>query len=244
MRNIRLTLEYDGTHYHGWQFQPAVPTIQGALEEAIFRITGEKTRAVGAGRTDAGTHAMGQVAHFFTNTRVPLTAFTRGLNSLLPPDIVIVTAGEAPPDFDARRSARSKVYRYTILNREYPAALKRHCVWWVPEPLDHAAMTECMRDILGEHDFSSFQASDPDMPDPHRNVLSCSLVKKNDMIVMEMEADSFLKHMVRIVIGTLADIGRGRVPPSSFRAILEAGDRTRAGATAPAHGLCLVEVKY
>lgn len=244
MRNIRLILEYEGTRYHGWQVQPDVPTVQGTLEERLSRITGEKASVTGAGRTDAGVHALGQVANFLTASRAPLSAFSLGLNSLLPPDITVIRAEDAPPDFDARRSARKKLYRYRILNRPVPSALRRDFSWWVHEPLDIAAMEASARVLIGPHDFSAFRDSDPDMPDPHRTVISCSPRREDDMIIIEIEADGFLKHMVRIIMGTLALVGRGKGSPAWVAEILEACDRRRAGPTAPARGLCLVEVGY
>jgi len=244
LRNIRLILEYVGTNYHGWQFQPNVPTIQGTLEEKLFLITKERLKVVGAGRTDAGVHALGQVANFITQSTVPITAFESGLNSVLPPDIVVLAADEAAPDFDSRKSAKSKAYLYSILNRKSPSAVRRDLAWWIPETLDLNAMIDAVRFIPGSRDFSSFQAAEHDMPDPHKTVFSCSLKREDDMILLEIEADGFLRHMVRIIVGTLVEVGRGKLAPSQVEKIIEARDRRRAGPTAPAYGLCLVGVKY
>lgn len=247
MRNIKLIVEYDGTGYHGWQYQPDVPTIQGTLEEKLFTLIKEKIRVNGAGRTDAGTHAKGQVAHFITASTTPLSAFTFGLNSLLPPDIVVLSAEEVQLDFDARRCAKSKVYRYSILNRFFPSALQRNYSWWIPGTLDLTSMIESAGILLGTHDFSSFQAQsdlDGSPPDSQRTVVSASLRRDGDMVSFDIEADGFLRHMVRNIVGTLVFVGKGKITPLSFRDILESRDRTRAGPTAPAQGLCLKLVKY
>jgi len=244
LRNIRLILEYVGTNYHGWQFQPNVPTIQGTLEDKLFLITKEHLKLVGAGRTDAGVHALGQVANFNTQSTILITAFESGLNSVLPPDIVVLAAEEAAHDFDARKSAKSKAYLYSILNRRSPSAVRRDLAWWIPEALDLNAMKEAVRCISGSRDFSSFQAAEHDMPDPHRTVLSCSLNRDDDTILLDIEADGFLRHMVRIIMGTLVEVGRGKLAPSQLEKIIEARDRRKAGPTAPAYGLCLVGVRY
>jgi len=244
LRNIRLILEYVGTNYHGWQFQPNVPTIQGTLEDKLFLITQEHLKVVGAGRTDAGVHALGQVANFITQSTIPITAFNSGLNSVLPHDIVVLEADEASHDFDARKSAKSKGYLYSILNRKSPSAVRRNLAWWIPETLDLNTMIEAVRCIPGKRDFSSFQAAEHDMPDPHKTILSCSLNREDDMILLDIEADGFLRHMVRIIMGTLVEVGRGKLTPSHIEKIIEARDRRKAGPTAPPHGLCLVGVRY
>lgn len=244
MPNLRLTLEYDGTDYHGWQVQPGLPTIQGTLEETIKRVSGEEARVTGAGRTDAGVHAFGQVANFFTGKALETKSWQRALNSLLPPDIVVRRVEEAPEDFDARRSAKSKTYRYSILNRPYPSALDRRTSLHLPDPLDLGAMAEAAAFLLGEHDFSAFRASECTAATPVRRVSEARFTTEGERLHFFITADAFLMHMVRIIVGTLFEVGRGRLTPTGFREVLRSGDRTRAGKTVPPHGLCLMGVRY
>lgn len=243
-RNIRIVIEYDGSGYRGWQVQPNEPTVQEALESAVERITGERSRVSGAGRTDAGVHALGQVAHFFTSSQLPAPKITAALNGVLPPDIVVLRAEEAGQSFHARFSARRKRYRYTILNRDAPSALERSTALFVPVPLDLEAMREAGRFLKATRDFSSFACNAGRDDDPVRTVTGLSVERKGEFVVIEVEAVSFLYKMVRSIAGTLLDVGKGKTAPRDIGDILDARDRSRAGATAPAHGLCLVEVVY
>ncbi len=249
MRNIKLTIEYDGSAYHGWQSQPNGITIQEALESTLARLTGQRPKVVGAGRTDAGVHAEGQVAHFKTESTRACSVLQRGLNALLPDDIVVAAAQEMPLDFHARFSARGKTYRYVILNRRHPSAFARDRCWHIPHPLDVGAMQAAARALLGRHDFSAFRASDCCAGHPHREIRRLEIEradgqKADEWIHCVVSADAFLKHMVRNIVGTLVDVGRGRWSPGRVAEILQGRDRTRAGQTAPGKGLFLVSVSY
>jgi tRNA pseudouridine38-40 synthase len=244
MSQFKLILEYEGTAYHGWQVQPGLPTIQGLLQETLARIVGAPVHVTGAGRTDAGVHALGQVASFRAETRLDPATLRRALNASLPRDIVVRCAEEAPPAFDARRSAQSKMYRYTILCRDHPSAfLGRHSLY-VPHPLEFAAMARAAEHVIGTHDFSAFRAATCTATTPVRTVLQAAWRPDGDCWHFEITANAFLQHMVRILVGTLLEIGRGRHPSSHLADVLVARDRRRAGKTAPSHGLCLVEVHY
>jgi tRNA pseudouridine38-40 synthase len=245
MRNIKLTIEYDGTAYHGWQIQPELKTIQGVIQEQIAQITQGEVTLIGAGRTDAGVHALGQVANFQTESAIDLTALQRGLNSLLPPDIVIETAEEVDEGFHARFSARSKIYEYHILNQPYPSAIRRTYAWFIPHELNLPAMKKCGKLLIGSHDFTSFRASGDESRHSIREVIGLELEERtNNLIVIMIEANAFLREMVRSIVGTLVDVGREKTSFEEFKEIFEAQDRRQAGMTAPAHGLFLVEVKY
>ncbi|OGB95183.1 MAG: tRNA pseudouridine(38-40) synthase TruA [candidate division NC10 bacterium RIFCSPLOWO2_12_FULL_66_18] len=244
MRRFKLILEYEGTAYHGWQVQPGLPTIQGVLQAALTRIAGVPVQVTGAGRTDAGVHALGQVASVSAALRLDSLTLRKALNASLPRDIVVCHAEEVPTDFDARRSARSKTYRYTLLRRDYPSAwLARHTLF-VPSPLDHEAMARAARILVGTHDFSAFRAASCTARTPVRTVLDASWRIAGDLWHFEITANAFLQHMVRIVVGTLLEVGRGRQDPAEVEAALASRDRRRAGKTLPPHGLCLVEVQY
>ena len=244
MQNLRLTLEYDGTEYHGWQVQPGLPTIQGTLEEAIKRISGEEVRITGAGRTDAGVHAVGQVANFYTGKEMDATSWQRALNAILPPDIVVRGVEQVSEDFDARRSAKHKTYRYSILHRADPSALDRRYLLHVPDPLDLGAMAEAATLLLGEHDFSAFRAAECPASTPVRRVYEARFATEGERFHFFITADAFLMHMVRIIVGTLLEVGTGKITPADFREVLKSRDRGRAGKTVPPHGLCLLSVKY
>lgn len=244
MRRFKLVLEYEGTAYHGWQVQPGLPTIQGTLQAALAQIAGAPVEVTGAGRTDAGVHALGQVASFAAVIRLDPPTLRRALNATLPRDIVVCRAEEAPPEFDARRSARSRTYRYTLLRRDYPSAWHARHSLYVPAPLDGEAMAEAAKAVIGTHDFSAFRAGTCTARTPVRTVLDASWRRARDLWQFEITADAFLQHMVRILVGTLLDVGRGRRAPAEVAAILASRDRRRAGKTAPPQGLCLVEVHY
>jgi tRNA pseudouridine38-40 synthase len=245
MRNIKLVIEYDGTNYHGWQVQPNGLTVQEVIEEKIQVMTRQHVHLTGSGRTDAGVHALGQVANFRTTSTVPVEGFHKGLNSLLPRDIVIQSAEEVDPEFHAQYGAKRKVYRYVILQREIPSALFRNYSWRVPGALDVPAMEQASCLLVGKQDFTSFQGADADTEDAVREVFRAGWsVKESGFLHFTVEADGFLKHMVRNFVGTLVEVGKGKISPEGFREILTARDRRRAGMTAPPQGLFLVEVKY
>jgi tRNA pseudouridine38-40 synthase len=244
MRRLKLILEYEGTAYHGWQVQPGLLTIQGILQAALARIAGTPVQVTGAGRTDAGVHALGQVASFSADLRLDPPSLRRALNATLPHDIVVCQAEEAPADFDARRSARSKTYRYTLLRRDYPSAwLGRHTLY-VPTPLNADAMAEAAKAVIGTHDFSAFRAGTCTARTPVRTVLDAVWRTEGDLWHFEITANAFLQHMVRILLGTLLEVGRGKRAPSEIATILASRDRRRAGKTALPNGLCLVKVQY
>jgi tRNA pseudouridine38-40 synthase len=242
--NIKLTIEYDGTSYRGWQIQPNGESIQSVLERAISTFLGVPTRIIGSGRTDAGVHALGQVANFFWDREPDRHRLQRALNALTPDDITIKTVEIVPDAFDARRDGRSRVYEYRILNRPSPSPFYLKYAWHVHDPLDLEVMRQASRCLEGEHDFSSFRAAGCDAAQPVRKIYRASLEHRDELLVFTIEATAFLRHMVRNIIGTLVEVGRGLRPPHAFVELLEARDRTQAGPTAPPHGLFLMEVKY
>lgn len=241
-RNIRLVLEYDGTDFEGWQVQAQGRTVQGELIRALAILLREPVYPIGAGRTDAGTHALGQVAHFHTCSALPVERLFRGLNGLLPPDLAVRAVDEVSLDFHARYSALSKRYRYRLCFGK--AALDRRQVWAYPWPLEVAAMQEATLALLGDHNFGAFCRQDPVPANLHCRILDCGWELCDRELVFEIEADRFLRHMVRILVGTLVEIGAGRRPIADLAALLASGDRRQAGPTAPAHGLCLLRVSY
>jgi tRNA pseudouridine38-40 synthase len=242
--NIKLTVEYDGTRYHGWQIQANGETIQAVLERAVSTFLGKSTRITGSGRTDAGVHALGQVANFFADQDLDLYKIRRGLNALTPEDISITEVEIVADSFDARRDGRSRVYEYHILNRPMPSPFYLNRAWHVHEPLALEAMRQAVHCLQGEHDFSSFRAAGCDALHPVRKVYRTLLEERGELLVYTIEATAFLRHMVRNIVGTVVEVGRGVRSAGSFAELLEARDRTQAGPTAPAHGLYLVEVKY
>jgi tRNA pseudouridine38-40 synthase len=246
MRCIRLDVAYEGTRFHGWQFQPGLRSVQGTLEDTFARITGESVRFVAAGRTDAGVHARGQVAHLFTGSRLDARTLLQAMNALLPPDVVVKAVRDAPPTFHARKSALEKRYEYWIRNDRLPCVFSRRFVWHFKAPLDPEAMRAAARMIPGTRDFSSFQASGgPVGIDPVRTVHRVDVGTPSPGILqIVVEGVSFLRHMVRILVGTLVDVGRGRLPAPEVEAVLDARDRRAAGRTAPARGLFLMRVRY
>jgi tRNA pseudouridine38-40 synthase len=242
--NIKLTVEYDGTNYHGWQIQSNGETIQAVLERALSTFFGAPTRITGSGRTDAGVHALGQVANFHAEKNLDRHRLLRGLNALTPPDITVKDAEAVPDSFDARRDGRARVYEYQILNRSMPSPFYLNRAWHLHEPLDFAAMRAAIPCLLGEHDFSSFRAAGCDAAHPVRTVYRTALERRGELLVYSIEATAFLRHMARNIVGTLAEVGQGLRAPESFAGLLAARDRTQSGPTAPAHGLYLMEVKY
>jgi tRNA pseudouridine38-40 synthase len=244
-RNIRLLLEYDGARYHGWQRQENADTIQEVVETALARLTGEAVKLIGSGRTDAGVHARGQVANFHTTSRIPLKAFHEGLNSLLPADIAVLAASEAPPDFHARKAAWAKTYEYRILNRPSRAPLHHNYAWWLAAPLDLRAMSQAAAALIGEHDFTAFRAAGSDNLNPMRRITQAEWrAPGGGWLYFTITANGFLRGMVRSLVGTLVEIGKGKAPPELLEELLHSRDRHRAGPTAPPQGLYLVEVMY
>jgi tRNA pseudouridine38-40 synthase len=242
--NLKITIEYDGSGYCGWQIQPNGESIQAVLERAISTFFGTPTRITGAGRTDAGVHALGQVANFNVDKEFDRHRILRGLNALTPADVTIKEVEVVADSFDARRDGRSRVYEYHILNRSTPSPFHRNRAWHVHEDLDCADMRAAISCLLGEHDFSSFRAAGCEAVHPIRKVYRISLEARGELLVYTIEATAFLRHMVRNIVGTLVEVGRRLRTPESFKALLEARDRTQAGATAPPQGLYLIEVKY
>ena len=244
-RNIRLLLEYDGTRYHGWQRQLDAATIQGVLEAAVARLTQAPVAIIGSGRTDAGVHARGQVANFRTESPIPLKAFHQGLNSMLPKDIAVLEASEAPPEFHARKSARAKTYEYRILNRSTRSPLHRNYAWWLAPRLDLGVMAEAAAILPGEHNFTAFRASGSDNINPVRRVLAATWRDEpGGWLSFTITATGFLRGMVRSLVGTMVEVGRGKSPPTILAELLESGARHLAGPTSPPQGLYLVEVFY
>lgn len=246
-RSIRLIIEYDGTDYCGFQDQgrPDRPSIQSTLEAAWEEMTGERVRLIGSGRTDAGVHALGQVVQVSNSTtKIPLDRLPHALNVRLPRDIVVLEASEAPAGFHARYSATSKVYRYAWFNRRIRSPFWERRALWVPEPLDIGAMEEAARRLVGRHDFSAFRSAKSTVKSSVRTIFDASIRSDLPHVEFTVEGDGFLYNMVRIMAGTLLEVGLGRAAPSTVTRALRSGRREDAGATAPPHGLYLVEVRY
>ncbi len=245
MRNIKLTIEYDGTNYAGWQLQGKKHrTIQEALEKALERILRKRIKITGSGRTDSGVHAKAQVANFKTDSGIAAEKIRLALNAVLPDDITVIKAEEAVLGFHSRFSAKSKVYRYTILNRPSRPTILRDMVYFLSYPLNLRLMRREAKILLGRHNFKSFQAADKEERGAVRTVKRLKITRDRDFIYIDIEADGFIYNMVRNIVGTLIDVGRGRLPEGSIKKILLAKNRRFAGPTVPAKGLCLLEVKY
>lgn len=246
MRNIRLTLQYDGTAYNGWQRQRNTRnTIQEIVEKALARILQSKVSLTACGRTDAGVHARQQTANFNTDKPIPLNKLKKALNSLLPEDIKVSAVRTAPADFHSQYSCSSKTYCYTILNRDHPDVFQRGRVYFYPYRLDLAAMRKASRFLIGKHDFSSFKRTESRGPKTNiRDIRGIRLKKKNGFIYIEVTAKGFLYNMVRNIVGTLIEVGRGKIRIDELPRILSAKNRVCAGPTAPACGLSLDKVRY
>ena len=248
LRNIKLVLAYDGTDFRGWQVQPDATSIQGTLASAIGRITGENVLPQGSGRTDAGVHALAQVASFVTASPIPAANLVVALNDLLPPSIRVMDAAEVSPDFHARKSARAKTYRYRIFRGDICPPPQARYVWHYPYPLDEAAMITAAGALVGEHDFTSFAAVDPERDEQPasnvRSIFSSTWERQGDELFYAVLGNGFLHHMVRNLVGTFILVGKGTLKPDGVKEILEARRRSAAGATAPASGLWLVSVEY
>jgi len=244
MKTIRLTLEYDGTAYAGWQVQPNGLAIQEVVEDALEQVTGERVRLHSSGRTDAGVHARGMVAHFTTDKALPLSAYREGVNRLLPSDIAIREACEVPHGFHARFDAAGKWYRYTIYQGDVRSPLFGRRAWHIRKPLDLDAMREGSLAFVGRHDFSAFRSSSCEAQTTSRTIHSIDILLHGNLLLIDVRGDGFLKNMVRIMVGTLVEIGLGKRGAHDVALLLEGRDRNHAGKTAPPEGLCLMEVWY
>jgi tRNA pseudouridine38-40 synthase len=244
MPRVKLTLEYEGTGYVGWQRQPNGLSVQQVVETALGKLLGVEVVAVAASRTDAGVHALGQVVAFNAPRVLPLSAYTRGLSALLPEDVSVVAVAEVEADFDPRRDSRGKRYRYLISNRPVRSPLLRKTHWEIFARLDVQAMEEAARPLLGTHDFSAFRAANCEAQTTQRTLRTLGLVGLGDVVQVEVEGTAFLKHMVRNMVGTLVEVGRGQKPIPWVAQVLASRDRTQAGPTAPPQGLVLLEVLY
>ncbi len=244
-KNFKLIIEYDGTDYHGWQRQKNGRTIQGEIENAINKMTQKKVSLTGSGRTDAGVHALAQTANFQCNTGLEPETLQRGLNSIVQNDIVIKKCCLVDDNFHARYSAKSKLYCYRILNQTLRSPVSRRYIWHISKTLDLKAMRLATSHIIGTHDFKSFEGAGSPRAGTTRTILNANIIEHDgNRIYFEIEADGFLRYMVRNIVGTLTDVGYNKITPDDFKAILLSRDRNRAGVTAPPHGLFLVNVKY
>ncbi len=255
-RTIKLTISYDGANYVGWQRQPNGESVQGRIEDALAKMTGKRTAVTAAGRTDAGVHALAQVAHFVTSSKIPCHGFIAGLNSMLPDDIAILAAEDAASGFNARRDAKGKIYRYRLFVSRIRSPLLLGRCWQVRGPLDLAAMKKAAAVLVGEHDFASFRAAGCGSRHAKRRIMRiafkvsaasksrCDAMHKGRIIDIEFHGDGFVRHMIRNIAGTLVDVGEGRKSPDDIAQILTARKREQAGRCAPACGLYLVEVLY
>jgi tRNA pseudouridine38-40 synthase len=242
---LRFTLEYDGAAFEGWQVQPRRRTVQGELEKALRRVTGKRCALIGAGRTDAGVHAEGQVASARVTTRLAPDALRRALNAELPKDLVVLALAPAPAGFHARRDAGAKHYRYRIWNAPTRSPLRERTHWNVRTPLDLAAMRAAAAALVGTRDFAALRASGGSAKTSVRTLARLEIAGESGVeIALDFEGSGFLRHMVRNAVGTLVEVGRGRRSPASLAGVLAGGDRRAAGPTAPAHGLTLIEVRY
>lgn len=244
-RNIKLTIEYDGGNYLGWQRQKNPRTVQGTLESAIIRLTDRPASLTGSGRTDAGVHALGQVANFHTNTHLHVKDVQNALNAILPRDIRVIGCEEMPESFHARYDVVRKTYRYHIVNRPLPPAIGRQYAWHIKHPLDLDAIKQALVYFVGTHDFKSFEGAGSPRSSSVREIIKANLTcEDKGKPALTFEANGFLRHMVRNMVGTLVDVGTAKTAPHDIKTILDAKDRSHAGITAPAHGLFLVRVDY
>jgi len=254
-QRIKVAVQYDGSAYHGWQFQPSGMTIQGILQDCLFQLTGDRVQVVGAGRTDAGVHAIEQIAAFDTHSSMNISVIKRALNALLPPDVRVMHIEEVTEDFHPRYSARGKCYVYLIANmRDVPVFIRGY-TWRVKEPLDLEAMRTASAHLLGRHDFSPFRAAGCASRHPLRTIHEIGIEKlceapflsgglKGEFVRITVEADAFLRHMVRTIVGTLVEVGKGNLRPGMLGDILERKERRFAGPTAPPQGLFLKKIFY
>ena len=244
MRNIKILIEYDGTNFCGWQKQPGRKTVQQEIETAILKITREKTIVNGSGRTDSGVHALGQVANFKTESRLRVDQFQKALNTNLPSEISVIKASEVPESFHSQYSSKSKIYLYTILNRDCRSAIIGNRTWQVSQALNLDKMQLAAGYIPGTRDFKVFAHSGITVKSTVRTVMNIKLAKKKDIINFEIEANGFLKRMVRLIVGTLVQVGKEKITPRDFKKILDSGQKTKFVNSAPPQGLFLKKVKY
>jgi len=246
LKNFKITIEYDGSNFHGWQRQKHDRTIQAEIEEALANIVGHRVAVIGSGRTDAGVHALGQVANFRCDTRLNATVFQKALNSLLPDAIVVKTCQQVQAAFHARYDAKSKTYRYRIYNHPVPVAVNRQYAWHIRRPLDLKSMRAAAEVLIGRHDFGAFEGAGSPRSHTIRHVFRAHLIEENKTgyLAFEIEANGFLRFMVRNIVGTLVQVGCGKSSMKIFANILHSKDRRQAGATAPPQGLFLVKVSY
>ncbi len=245
MRNIKITIEYDGKNFPGWQSQPGKVSIQTEIEKAIYEITGEEVDLIASGRTDAGVHALGQVANFHTNTKIEISKIPYAINSKLPNSIVVKDAVEVDERFHARYNCKLKTYRYIINNNEFPSALNRYREFHLPYKLNYADMEKAIKYFEGEHDFKAFKSSGGNAKKTTiRTLTDCNIKKEDGRIYIELTGNGFLYNMVRIISGTILDVGLGKIKADDIPEIINSGIRERAGRTLPPHGLYLVKVNY
>lgn len=245
MRNIKLTIEYDGKDFNGWQKQPNKLNIQGEIERAIETITGEKVDLIGSGRTDAGVSALGQVANFkIENNKMPIEKMAYAINSQLKKSIRVKKAEEVEESFHSRYTCKKKTYQYTINNSEQGTAIFRNIQYHFPLKLDERKMNEAVKYLVGKHDFKSFKASGTSSKNSVRIIYDAKVTRDGDLVKIELTGSGFLYNMVRIISGTLVEVGEGKIAPEMVKQILEKKDRSLAGKTLPANGLCLMKVDY
>ena len=244
IRKIKLTVQYDGSRYHGWQIQPDRKTIQGELVEALSNLVGVRTYVHGASRTDAGVSALGQVGLFEIDSPIPTENFADAINDRLPPDIVVTSAEEAPRGFDLFGSVKSKLYRYTIYTGRYRPVLRLNQCWHIPKIFNVSAMNQAAQLLVGTKDFKSFASAADRRESSVRTIFRCDVTAEDKWIYVNVEGDGFLYNMVRNIVGTLVEVGTGRWKPEKMNEILEAKDRNAAGRLAPPAGLCLMWIQY
>ncbi len=244
MKNIKLTIAYDGINYHGWQKQNDTLTIQSVIEEAIYKLTGENVDLIASGRTDANVHAIGQVANFITNSNIFPEKFFVAINSLLNEDIRIISSEEVDIDFNSRFDAKKKTYLYQIYNNKILNPFYRMYSWHIPYELDYSLMEIALKELVGEHDFKAFMSANSNVKSTIRTIYNTSITKENDLIKIEVTGNGFLYNMVRIIVGTIVEIGNGRRDISCIKQAIELGQRDLLGRTAQPQGLFLKEVKY
>ncbi len=243
-RRIKLKIHYDGTDYSGWQLQPDTRTVQETIQQAIEKLTSQSVKVVGSSRTDAGVHALGQMAHFDIDSPVPTANYVKALNNILPADIAVEIAEDVGGDFDAISDTKSKLYRYSIYTAPVRSVMDIRYCWHRPGKLDADAMTAAARLLIGKHDFKSLAGAADDRENSIRTITHCSVVADEDRIFIDVAADGFLYNMVRNIVGTLVEVGRGRWVPEKITEILKAKDRAAAGPIAPASGLGLMKIEY
>lgn len=244
MRNIKLTIRYDGTDYAGWQFQKNAVSIQETIQKALKKITGREANVIASGRTDAGVHAVAQIANFRTSSKIPLKNLRMALNGVLPDDIVITDVEEAKLKFHAQKNAASKLYRYTIYNKDFMDPLLRRVASKCYFKIDIARMKRGAKHLIGRHDFTSFQTKDSPLKNAVRRIEYITIKREGDLVYIDIEADGFLYNMVRNIVGTLIDVGRGKFTAENVKEILAKKDKRSCGPTAAAKGLCLIKVRY